>query len=406
MKRLGALPTLLVLCFAASQAGDPLFIATNPTPFMPVSNVWRGATVYGTGQPVTVHFVHSIADWGNQFFFMDNATGKANPLLLYRGNGLGNRCPDSGGLVADLGVRDSSEELVFMLKTISSTFAGKHCTGEACGPRYTGMNDFTSRFRSDGEFRHLQGFLWAEAARIPRAIADSLPPPCSGTPRVPPGDGGVLFSFNDGANDGYEDLVVLVTGVEMDVERKRIVPPDSIPPKPDPAVASCALDAGMAGSLEGEDFLPRFVELPVSAIRPRANPKAARYFLDQEWRGRYPGRPDETAFPDGPEIRVTSPRAFSFNLGFFTNQGEFVNRAKGEVTESMFRLGIPNGDGRRTVSLLWYPVSLTGNRVGTGAYVVKGWIRTLPPASGSADPAAACADAKKNLLSAFGYLRH
>jgi hypothetical protein len=401
-----ALIALAALCPATPSAGDPLFLATNPTAYMPVSNVWRGASVFGTGKPVTVHFVHSIADWGNQLFFMDPASGKANPLLLYHGSGQGNRCPDSGGLVADLGVRDSSEELVFMLRTISSAFAGKYCTGEACGPRYTGMNDFSSRFRSSGEFKHLQGMLWAEAQRIPRETADSLPPPCQGGNRIPPGEEGVLFSFNDGANDSYEDLVIFVTGVEMDVERRGIIPKDTTAPKPEPVSVACALEAKVGGVLEGEAFTPRRVELPLSAIRPRGSPLAPRYFLDQEWRTRYPGRPDETAFPNGPEIRVTAPRAFSFNLGFFTNQGEFVNRAKGDVTPEMFRLGTPAKDGRRTVSLMWYPVSLNGNRVGTGAYVVKGWIKTTPRTPGSADPATACDDAKANLLSAFGYLRH
>ena len=401
-----ALLALLALCPAAPRASDPLFIATGPTQFMPVPNVWRGASVFGTGKPVSVHFVHSIADWGNQLFFMDNATGKANPLLLYRGNGLGNRCPDSGGLVADLGVRDSSEELVFMMRTISSAFAGKYCTGEACGPRYTGMNDFSSRFRSSGEFNHLQGILWAEAARIPQEKADSLPPPCAGVSRLPPGEGGVLFSFNDGANDSYEDLVILVTGVEMDVERNHIIPKDTAKPKPEPVNVACALDVDVGGVHEGEAFAPRKIDLPVSAIRPRSSPAAPRFFLDQEWRNRFPGRPDETAFPNGPEIRITAPRAFSFNLGFFTNQGEFVNRAKGEVSADMFRLGLPAEGGRRTVSLMWYPVSTQGNLIGTGAYVVKGWIKTAPKIPGSADPASACDEAKANLLSAFGYLRH
>ena len=83
-----------------------------------------------------------------------------------------------------------------------------------------------------------------------------------------------------------------------------------------------------------------------------------------------------------------------------------MNRAKGEVSADMFRLGLPAEGGRRTVSLMWYPVSTQGNLIGTGAYVVKGWIKTAPKIPGSADPASACDEAKANLLSAFGYLRH
>ncbi len=415
MKRFGAtLASCLVFCFclcvslcvpAPASARTPLFLAVSPSAWMPVNAVWQGANVYGTGKPVSVYFIHSIADWGNQLYFMDPATGSENPLLLYRGSGRGGACPDSGGLVADLGVRDSSQQLVFMLRTISSNYAGKYCTGEACGPRYTGMNDASARFHSSGEYAHLLGQVWAQAARIPQAKADSMGPPCTGTSRIPPGEGGVLFSFNDGANDSFEDLVILVTGVEMDVERDHVIPPDSAKPKPKPIPVNCVLDATTGGVTHGDAFLPRPMEMPLSAIRPRDMPTQARYHLDQAWRERYPGRPDETAFPNGPEITVTSALPFSFNLGFFTNTGEFINRAHGSVTAGMMGLLPVAGDGRRAVSLMWYPVSEKGNLVSTGAYVVKGWIRSNP-ASEAVGPAAACPEEKTNLLSAFGYIRH
>ena len=410
MKRVFASAAICLFAHSFSPAGTPLFLAVSPTPWMPVSAVWQGASVYGTGKPVSVYFIHSIADWGNQLFFMDPVTRQANPLLLYRGSGRGGACPDSGGLVADLGVKDSAQQLVFMMKTISSNYAGKWCTGEACGPRYTGMNDASSLFHSSGEFTHLLGHVWSQDARIPQAKADSMGPPCKDTPRIAPGQGGVLFSFNDGANDSYEDLVILVTGVEMDVERDHLVP-DTAKPKPPTRIVNCVLDASAGGVVHGDMFLPRTMDLPLSAILPRSTPIQSRFYLDQDWRGRYPGRPDETAFPNGPEIMVTSPLPFAFNLGFFTNAGEFINRAQGEVTAGMLRQVRAGPDGRRAISLMWYPVSEKGNPVSTGAYVVKGWIKSTRPSPIASDvppddPAAACPEEKANLLSSFGYIRH
>jgi hypothetical protein len=64
-------------------------------------------------------------------------------------------------------------------------------------------------------------------------------------------------------------------------------------------------------------------------------------------------------------------------------------------------------DGRRTISLMWYPVSGDGNRVSTGAYVVRGWFRTLPKAK-PLEPghlASSCPEARFNLLSTFGFIR-
>ena len=59
--------------------------------------------------------------------------------------------------------------------------------------------------------------------------------------------------------------------------------------------------------------------------------------------------------------------------------------------------------GRRTVSLLWYPASDRGERISTGAYVVKGWIKSSP---GTAPEPSRCGASEANLLSAFGYIRH
>lgn len=407
----------LLACLASAAAatllaaGGTQVIPNTPSAFIPVTTLYRGATVYGTGKPVGVRFVHSTADWGNQLFFMDPRTGDENPLLLYHGSGRGGRCPDSGGLRADLGVYDSTEEIVFMLRTISSNYAGLYCTGEACGPRYTGLNDpLKSRFYSRGEYGHMARHLWAEAARVTKEQVDSLGPPCPGTAKVANGEGGILFSFNDGANETFGDMVILVTGVEMDVERNGlpIVPGEVSKPVPAPGNPACAIQAEAGGVARGETFFSKPMILPVSAILPRRDPSQARIFMDQSWRLMDPRRPDETRFPNGPDIRVTTPGPFEFNLGFFTNQGGMVNRAKGEVTAEMLANIVPGSDGRRAISLMWYPASATGYIASTGAYVVKGWLRTLPPREpgNPGERPVACPDDKTNLLSSFGYIRH
>ncbi|MEO6095081.1 MAG: hypothetical protein ABIW76_05195 [Fibrobacteria bacterium] len=397
---------------ANRKAHFPVAVATIPSEYLPVSTMYRGATLYGTGKAVTVRFVHSTADWENQLYFVDPRTAKEIPLMVYHSIGRGNKCPDSGGLAADLGYRDSTEEIVFMLRTTASAFAGQYCTAEACGPRYTGLNDpLTSRFHSRGEFSHLANHMWAEAARITQAQADSLGPPCPGMPRggsEPTGEGGVLFSFSDGANETFGDLVILVTGVEMDVERTGLPNPVVAGVPGDPLPVFCGIDADAGGVARGEAFQPQVMDVPVSAILPRSKPAQPRIYLDQSWRHLDPRRPDETHFPNGPEIRVTTPGAFEFNLGVFTNHGEFVNRAQGVVSGEMLRYIQVERDGRRTISLMWYPVSSKGNMASTGAYVVRGSFRTFPEAA-PLEPspfAARCPETSFKLLTTFGYIRN
>ena len=400
------------LCVSAISASanptGPYAVTAIPSEYIPVSTLYRGATVYGTGKPVSVRFIHSIADWGHHLFLMDYKSGAEKPLMIYRGNGRGNLCPDSGGVRAELGVFDSTQELVFMLRSISTNdYAGRYCTGEACGPRYTGLNNpAKSRFYSRGEFSHMAGHIWAEAARITAEQADSLPLPCTGASQAA-GEEGILISFNDGANGTFGDLVIQVIGVQMDVERTGLPGPitDTVPREALPV--RCAIGARIGGVTRGEPFLPQAMDKPVSAIVPRDGSTRSGIFLDQIWRLKDARRPDETHFPNGPEITVDTPGPFEFNLSFFTNHGEFVNRARGEVTAEMLRNLKAEADGRRSVSLMWYPVSRGGNMVSTGAYVVRGWLRTLPKAN-PIEPghlAASCPEARYNLLSTFGFIR-
>lgn len=393
---------------ALVSATPPIAIPVTPSASIPVNMMYRGATVFGTGKPITVHFIHSIADWGNHFFFMDPVTREEKPLFLYRGSGRGNLCPDSGGLSVPLGTYDSKVELVFMLRTVFSNYSGQYCTGEACGPRYSGLNDpLKSRFHSRGEFSHMARHLWAEAARVTKEQVDSIGPPCAGSPRIA-GEGGILFSFNDGANGTFGDIVILVTGVEMDVERtgSPIIPPDTLPDYV-PFSVDCRIDAVAGGVTRGDAFPPQAMDRPLSAILPRRKPTDLRIFMDQTWRALDPRRPDETHFPNGPDIKVNAPGPFEFNLGFFTNQGQFVNRARGAVTADMLADIQPEADGRRSISLMWYPASIQGNVASTGAYVVKGWLRTLPVLNGGLTSLAKadCKEERTNLLSSFGYIR-
>jgi hypothetical protein len=116
---------------------------------------------------------------------------------------------------------------------------------------------------------------------------------------------------------------------------------------------------------------------------------------------------DETHFPNGPDIKVNTPGPFEFNLGFFTNQGQFVNRARGVVTADMLVNTELEVDGRRRISLMWYPASIQGNMASTGAYVVKGWLRTLPAQNGGLKSLAkaGCKEERTNVLSSFGFIR-
>ncbi len=89
-----------------------------------------------------------------------------------------------------------------------------------------------------------------------------------------------------------------------------------------------------------------------------------------EWKKDDPTRPD--VFPKGPEIRISAKGAFHFDLRFYDHLGQFVNRASGRVSESMLKDLPVDSLGRKSVALLWYPVSSAGQQVGTGVYIVSG----------------------------------
>jgi hypothetical protein len=150
------------------------------------------------------------------------------------------------------------------------------------------------------------------------------------------------------------------------------------------------IDASGGGCVRGRaitDAKP--LAIPLSVIIPRSLSHASGcaeasetiHCLDcltQEWKRADPRRPDEAGMPVGPEIKVTTQWPFTFDLNFFNTLGEFVNSAKGEVTEEMLRAVTADARGNKIVSLQWYPVSAKGAQVATGAYIVKGMVAVKP----------------------------
>jgi hypothetical protein len=150
------------------------------------------------------------------------------------------------------------------------------------------------------------------------------------------------------------------------------------------------LKVGGGGCIRGKGLAaPVAWKIPLNVIAPRAatsagclDARAAADCLDcrsGEWRRLDPRRAGADGIPAGPEIKVTTRFPFAFDLRFFNTLGEFVNAAKGTVSEEMLA-GIPvDAEGNRTVSLQWYPVSEDGRQAATGAYVAKGTLTVDPP---------------------------
>ncbi|MDB5102402.1 MAG: hypothetical protein JWP91_91 [Fibrobacteres bacterium] len=151
-------------------------------------------------------------------------------------------------------------------------------------------------------------------------------------------------------------------------------------------VVSVELKVAGGGCVRGKAIAnPKPLAIPVNLIVPHAGdaqsgcaevPGEIRCLdcITGEWERTGGNRPAASELTAGPEIKVTTRWPFGFDLAFFNTLGEFVNRAKGEVTAGMLD-GVPaDGEGNKTVALQWYPVSESGMQAGTGAYVVKGFV--------------------------------
>jgi hypothetical protein len=137
----------------------------------------------------------------------------------------------------------------------------------------------------------------------------------------------------------------------------------------------------LAISIRGGDYaVGEAIEKPVPlkinfSVVEAVDPKSGRIpeCLDcrtGEWKRLDPNRPD--AFPKGPEFKVTTKGAFHFDFKVYDHLGQMVNRSKGTVTDAMLRDVKADAQGYKRVALRWYPVSESGQHVGTGVYIVTG----------------------------------
>ncbi|MDB5104358.1 MAG: hypothetical protein JWP91_2047 [Fibrobacteres bacterium] len=95
-----------------------------------------------------------------------------------------------------------------------------------------------------------------------------------------------------------------------------------------------------------------------------------------EWKSADPKRPD--AFTRAPELKVSAKGGFDFDFRVFDHFGQVVNRAKGTVSEGMLRDVKADPQGYKNVALRWYPVSESGQHVGTGVYIMMGTVTVEP----------------------------
>ena len=377
-------------------------------PHLPVAQFQLGAVLVGTGQPVKIRFVRSSAKWANQLFLMKGLAGASLPLFTFSEIELDTQCPEEDSLVRNIGVFAEGEVITLMLKTLKSGFAGAYCTGEACGSRYSGLNDpARSPFYSKGEFARFANHPWASAARLDSAAIARIAGPC---PSVAFGEretSGVLMVFDDGADALAGDMIVLLEGAEIapyPTLKADFMGKAGTGDEPGRG-GSCFISASGGGVTRGEAFHPRTLSRPLSVVRLHPDPSKRPDFLDQEWRDAEPKRPAENEFPLAPTLRILTAGAFAFNLAFFTNHGILVNRASGTVSQAMLSGIAPDQNGLLEMGLMWYPVSTDGQRASTGAYIVKGTITPLGWDTGSMPATGACRDTVHPIRIMFGYIR-
>jgi hypothetical protein len=70
---------------------------------------------------------------------------------------------------------------------------------------------------------------------------------------------------------------------------------------------------------------------------------------------------------------------FRYDIAFYDNAGNFINRAKGEVDPFSLSKLAKDKDGNRSVGLVWWPVSKQRQWVGSGAYIARGTLTTTGP---------------------------
>jgi fibro-slime domain-containing protein len=153
----------------------------------------------------------------------------------------------------------------------------------------------------------------------------------------------------------------------------------------------------LAGNAAGYSFLPIFfprnLDVTKAELRVRPDPARSRAFVPHGGGVLIPvdsaghpldpnGADAEAASAGGPvlEIPLIVPPS-RIRLVFHDHLGNFVNaleRTFSDADWDAMRRAAP-GDTTK-VRLLWYPIAHTGNRLGTGAYIVQGrlWTRAGP----------------------------
>jgi hypothetical protein len=111
----------------------------------------------------------------------------------------------------------------------------------------------------------------------------------------------------------------------------------------------------------------------------------------------------------GPTWKVTTRYPFHYDLAFFNNLGQFVNKAQGEVTASQILraqgAGSP-GDSSH-IRLTFLPFATDGNAIATGAYIMKATLNipAQPVFQGSQGEDLIVSPASTTMVSRFGYIR-
>lgn len=111
--------------------------------------------------------------------------------------------------------------------------------------------------------------------------------------------------------------------------------------------------------------------------------------------------------PTPPEWIIRSKYPFHFAFVVYDNLGNYVARTSGEVTAEMMARLPQDRNGFRALRFRWKPIASDGRAVGTGAYILKGWVRNkagemLRGIQGEGQVAMA---AERDVLATFGYLR-
>ena len=202
--------------------------------FPGVDTLWLGATMYAQStDSIVAIFVYSAAAWANVLFFMHPETGDTVRVFGFNENWQYEHCPrhpvaDTTEHKTYLGNFPRGTELVFMLLTVQPVGMcedAEYCVGPECGARFTGLNNpLKSRFYSslwDAEYAHHDNHAWTIMADVDSLQISQLPHPCPDTDEMPvyeateAPNGGVLFSYEDGCNTTYDDMVFLILNAKL-----------------------------------------------------------------------------------------------------------------------------------------------------------------------------------------------